>query len=311
MEVVKRTGDANNLQLVLRPVGEPRLTGVNRDIFGAPALHVRNEELVRHLAATDPEQLRALARNTGDPETANIVEQAIADADAAAPQNSMTVGGRQFGPLTPQQTLDGITSGISENALPHFATAWADLRGRIEELMTTSKAVDEWGDEDVAEGIYNANDMRMLAALGGALPEKGGLQTLHMLLSTMERMWGSGAGKASLDLAAAGDRDSQLALLMVQDLVRGLKHPMAQPSISARIDDSIDVLLGNTTRRATGRTDLMNPIVADDAAYEAAGFLTPKTMADLNLEPGPALARPAAPAQEAVGTALDRGGAGR
>ena len=46
----------------------------------------------------------------------------------------------------------------------------------------------------------------------------------------------------------------------------------------------MDVLLGNETRRAIGRTDRSMPIVADDAAYEGAGYLTPETLAQLSEE---------------------------
>ena len=42
-----------------------------------------------------------------------------------------------------------------------------------------------------------------------------------------------------------------------QHLLRGIKHPFTTPNVSPHIDDATDVMLGNTSRRHTGRTDLV------------------------------------------------------
>ena len=303
-EVVRRSETTNRnggreLRLTLRPVGEAAHAGVQRDMLGSPPLPRRNEEILRQLAASDPAGLRELAARTADPEVAALAEEAIVNAGRSMPSQTVTVGNRRFGQLTPEQTLEDITGWVDENDLPAYRTAWADVRGRIEAWLETSGDPDTGGAIwDPAE-IQNSHDTRVLAALGAAMAEDGGREAVQKLLSVMERLWQGGVS-ASVGM-------DQTALAMAQDILRGLKHPMTTPRMAPRVDDSIDVLLANTTRRATGRSDMLQPIVANEAAYEGAGFLTEKTLAELGMEPPAIAGMPTVPAEPAVLTGdMDR-----
>ena len=286
LRVVERTRTVRDsaggyrLELTVVPDGEPNLRGVNLDMLGQPVGVRRNEELARHLAVSDPQQLRSLLDNVTQNREGyeELIEEAIRKAEAAKPaERDLNINGRRFGRLTPQDTLDDIIDGVGEDGIPSYATTFSDLRERVTDLMTTeADDTAPWGEMSV---VWNNHDMRMLAALGAAAAEQGG-QSVPAFLAVLEYLWHE--GPPSLDDIKDLSPANQTALFMAQDMLRGLRDPMTTPALPARTDDAIDVLLGNKTRRAIGRTDAGSmPIIADDAAYEGAGFLTRDTYADI------------------------------
>ena len=296
--VVRRTDKpgldgTNTILLTVKPIGEANQRGVNRLILGDPANRQRNFAMARHLAATDPEGLRRLARDMPMPDNVRegvtqFVEQNIAEAEAARPAGyshngvALRVGqagrtGRKFGAITPEEGLAEIEQQIDENDLPTYVNAWDDTRSRIESLSATSDTADEMGARWDPEEVFGSQDTRMLAAIGSSISEKGGRGAVTQLLSTMERLWNVGPRGVIREAGERGTRDSELALLQAQHMLRGIRSPFHTPNLPAHINDAMDVLLGNENRRHIGRQDLSGPIVADDAAYEAAGYLTQET----------------------------------
>jgi hypothetical protein len=178
--------------------------------------------------------------------------------------------------------LDDIIEQVDEDDIPAYRTAWADMRGRIEGLMSSDSYDDFLGYIDETE-IHNSHDMRMLASLGSVAATHG-QDAVPLVLRTLEEVWQQGP-VALRRLGQRTDEESQKALLIVSNMLRGTKNPLTTPDLPARMDDAIDVMLGNTTRRTTGRTDQTMPIIADDAAYEGAGYLTPATLSDLGGAP--------------------------
>jgi len=290
-EVVRRSDSKGSwgnsvVHLTLRPKGEANQTGVRRLATGDPIVQQRNVAIANHLAATNPDQLRALVSRAPEDVRAGImemVEERIARAEAAKPPEGIRVvgDGRKFGRISPEEGLADIKEALDEESIPGWADAWEDTRARVEYLMQTSDSADEAGIRFDPPEVFGSNDLRALGALAAALPEQGGRGALTMLLSTLEMLWTQGTGPAGEMVLAKDSREAQLALLQVQTLLRGLKHPFTTPNVPPHIDDAGDVMLGNTNRRHIGRTDLSQPIVADDAAYEAAGYLTQETLDDL------------------------------
>jgi hypothetical protein len=148
----------------------------------------------------------------------------------------------------------------------------------------------------------------MLGALAAALPERGGRGALTEYLSTLEMLWTRGTKPTTALALDKNSPEAQRAVLQAQHLLRGLKHPFTTPNVPPHIDDATDVLLGNASRRHVGRTDLSQPIVADDAAYEAAGYLTQETADDLGIAPTGAAAPPAAIPEHAMVEVKSLGG---
>jgi hypothetical protein len=297
-EVVARSDTKDSwgggvIHLTLRPKGEANQTGVRRMVMADPIVQQRNVAIANHLAATDPDALRALVSRA--PEDVReglmeVVEERIARAEAAKPPEGITVlgDGRKFGRISASEGLEDIKAVMDEDDVAEYADAWEDTRARVEYLQETSDSADEAGNRYDPPEVFGNNDTRMLGALAAALPERGGRGALTEYLSTLEMLFTRGT-KPTTALALEKDSpQAQRAVLQAQHLLRGLKHPFTTPNVPPHIDDAGDVMLGNTRRRHTGRTDLSEPIVADDAAYEAAGFMTQETADDLGIGATPA-----------------------
>jgi hypothetical protein len=278
-------GGGNVIHLTVVPDGEARVTGVNRLMLGDPPIHERNVAYAQHLAATDPAALIDLTTRAR-PETQEglreVAQEEIAKAEAARPpEGTVVVGQRRFGRITPEQGLEDIKAVIDEDQLPSFSEAWDDTRYRIEELMHTSDTADEHGVRFDPDEVFNSNDTRALASIAAAMPSRGGRGAVTLFIHTLEQAWQRGLRPATEMAVERESKDAQVALLQTQHLLRGLKYPFDVPNVPPDINDAMDVLLGNSNRRAIGRMDGSMPIVADDAAYEGAGYVTPETLADL------------------------------
>jgi hypothetical protein len=272
-------GGGKTIHLEVAPVGDEVQPGVQRLILPDPRTAERNANLLVADATHNVDGLRTLA-STHEPAVVARTEGAIADAARARPSaEAREVGGRRFGALAADEVAADIVDRLPPDTVRSYAEMWADFRGRVSELLSSSGMADEDFGDVIDPTVVNGNDGRFLAALAMVLPQNGTRKAFNIVLSQMNAMWQRGL-KAVPEAGGAGANEALLATISTH-LLRGVKEAIGQPTMTNQMSDALDVLSGNTTRRATGRTEMLQPIVSDDAAFEAAGYLTQGAIDDL------------------------------
>jgi hypothetical protein len=266
----------NTLHLTVEPISQPVKPGVKRLWLGEQPQALRNEGHFLQDAVQNPEGLRAqmhLPHNdTLTPEQATKmqadIETAIAKAEAAKPADRGVIGGVTYGPRTVSDALTEIKSNLDSDEITIGAGAMADLRTRAEKLMESE--LWSYSTSDPAFGIRNQNNLRLLSAFAVGIAEEGGARFgMRKALQAMEMLYTKGPA-AIMDPAA-----DEATRVMGTHLVRGALYGIEQPILTNKLNDAHDAIWGNTSRRATGRIDAVQPVLADDLAAEVAGYLTP------------------------------------
>ena len=278
-KTIKNNRDGTRtIHMTVVPTGEGVRPGVNQLALGEMAPVRKREGKLIQEAVTNPDGLRYRVK-LQEPETAEalseIVEETIAKAANAGPAAGeiVTYGGMRYGRLTPQDTLDDIVATLDNDEILAARVQLAALRGRLRELLT-SDALNDVGQR--SREVVSGNDVRVLAALAPAILAKGGVRRgFGEVYRVMEDVWDRGLA------AVAGPKADPLAREMATHLFRGIRYAIDDPYVTSHANDALDALLGNTSRRATGRVDDVQPIFADDLVAEAAGFLTPSAANEL------------------------------
>ena len=135
--------------------------------------------------------------------------------------------------------LQDLTDGLTSEELVSVARSATDFRDRLSQMFN------ELGPH------------RLSVAMGWAFEqgETNSYRALQGVLHEMERTW---AGEA-------GDSD------MLRTFLKGEVGSRATV-LGPRGSDVQDVLLGNTSRRADGRGNVLQPVIVDDLAARAAGY---------------------------------------
>jgi ADP-ribosyltransferase exoenzyme len=281
---VEEPGRGTTVHITFAPVGPGSQRGVNKLALGEMPGFRRNEGRMLQDAMQDPEALRS--RLDTIPETdrygAGIdIERAIQKAEQAAPPpDRVTIGTHQFGRRTPEEALAEIEREMSPTEIINGGGALADLRYRARHVMESERWRSVGGSDTESRRVMENNDTRLLAALAPGIiapgPSGYGFRFgLQRVLQTMEHLWALGPTAVTRPGISASEKN------LATHLVRGVAYGIDQPYTDNIVNDATDAILGNTSRRATGRIDDVQPILADDLTAEAAGYLTESAYDDL------------------------------
>ena len=225
--------------LHVEPVSYPHQPRVNRLMLEelTPTQQV-GTRLVRD-AVNDPDGLRLRRDENAD---------AVGAAGTAEMEDAIAAGQRELPPTKVEvsQSLADDLAELGADDLDDVSRVIADLRGRVQDIA---------GFDDMG--------MRLMHTLAHAVSTEGGMRLgWKEVVRLLEDVWEKGAG-------SAGDAAREA---MERALFKGVKASQRPEPLAAVISDTLDVMLGNRSRRAVGRGELDEPVIVDQLTMMDAGY---------------------------------------
>ena len=213
--------------------GHPTLPGVQRLVVeDLTPTQQVNARLARD-AVLSPDDLRDRSSLAGHtPEEAAEVEKVIIEAQKHLPP-------------TPTSVADSLADDLAAfgDDADYIIGAYGDVRGRMQDI-----------------GGSNTMGMRLVHGLAHALGTEGGMRLgWKELVRHLEDIWEKGAGEA--------DNEA-----LTRALFKGVNTTQGVEPLPAAVDDALDVLLGNRSRRRVGRGEAQEPVLVDQLAMMDAGY---------------------------------------
>lgn len=223
----------------VEPVGYPKQPRINRLMLDelTPTQQV-NTRVVRD-AMTGPDALRALAEERTQ-DVGLMGRLAVDEAIDAAAKNL---------PPTQRTVVESLADDLAEldpEDLDGVGRVMADLRLRMQDI-----------------GGSNSMGMRLVHSLAYAVSTEAGMELgWKELVRRLEALWDEGPASANTASREAIDRA----------LFKGVKNPQRIEPLDSVVSDTLDVMLGNRSRRAVGRGEVDEPVIVDQLTMMDAGY---------------------------------------